>query len=74
MAKEINRTENILPSSLNKKYRRLLLYTRISTLAMLNYYGRDGLSYLLLLSLFYLFDIPLSYLSDSQLSFFHLWS
>ena len=36
---------NILPSSLNKKYRRLLLYTRISTLAMLNYYGRDGLSY-----------------------------
>ena len=36
---------NGLPSSLNKKYRRLLLYARISTLAMLDYYGKDGLSY-----------------------------
>lgn len=32
-------------SSLDKKYRNLLLYARISTLAMLNYYGKDGLSY-----------------------------
>lgn len=34
-----------LPSSLDGKYRRLLLYARISTLAMLYYYGKDGLSY-----------------------------
>lgn len=36
---------NDLPSSLDKNYRRLLLYARISTLAMLDYYGKDGLSY-----------------------------
>jgi len=36
---------NILPSSLDKEYRRLLLYARISTLAMLDYYGKDGLTY-----------------------------
>ena len=36
---------NGLPSSLDGKYRRLLLYARISTLAMLDYYGKDGLSY-----------------------------
>ena len=36
---------NGLPFSLDKKYRRLLLYARISTLAMLNYYGKDGLTY-----------------------------
>ncbi|MCL5101989.1 MAG: transcriptional regulator [Candidatus Marsarchaeota archaeon] len=36
---------NDLPYSLEKKYRRLLLYARISTLAMLDYYGKDGLSY-----------------------------
>ncbi len=36
---------NGLPSSLDKNYRRLLLYARISTLAMLDYYGKDGLSY-----------------------------
>jgi DNA-binding PadR family transcriptional regulator len=36
---------NGLPSSLDKKYRHLLLYARISTLAMLDYYGKDGLSY-----------------------------
>ena len=36
---------NGLPSSLEKKYRRLLLYARISTLAMLDYYGKDGLAY-----------------------------
>ncbi len=33
---------NGLPSSLNRKYRRLLLYARISTLAMLSYYEQDG--------------------------------
>ncbi len=36
---------NNLPSSLDKKYRHLLLYARISTLAMLDYYGKDGVSY-----------------------------
>ncbi len=36
---------NGLPSSLDRKYRRLLLYARISTLAMLSYYDKDGLSY-----------------------------
>ena len=36
---------NGLPSSLDKNHRRLLLYARISTLAMLDYYGKDGLSY-----------------------------
>jgi DNA-binding MarR family transcriptional regulator len=33
---------NGLPSSLDRKYRRLLLYARISTLAMLSYYEQDG--------------------------------
>ena len=36
---------NSLPSSLDRKLRRLLLYARISVLAMLNYYGDDGLAY-----------------------------
>ena len=36
---------NGLPSSLDKDYRRLLLYARISTMAMLSYYDKDGLSY-----------------------------
>jgi DNA-binding MarR family transcriptional regulator len=36
---------NDLPSSLNSKYKRLLLYARISALAMLDYYRNDGLSY-----------------------------
>ena len=31
-----------LPSSLDGKYRRLLLYARISTLAMLSYYEQDS--------------------------------
>ncbi len=34
-----------LPSSLDKKLRRVLLYARISVLAMLDYYGHDGVSY-----------------------------
>jgi DNA-binding PadR family transcriptional regulator len=41
----IETDNNGLPSFLNTKYRRLLLYARISTLAMLDYYGKDGLSY-----------------------------
>lgn len=45
MMKNIDKKLNSLPSSLDKKYRRLLLYARISTLAMLNYYGKDGLTY-----------------------------
>ncbi len=36
---------NGFPSSLDRKYRYLLLYARISTLAMLDYYSKDGLSY-----------------------------
>ncbi len=36
---------NGLPSYLDAKYRRLLLYARISALAILDYYGKDGLSY-----------------------------
>ena len=44
MAIEID-NNNGFPSSLERKYRRLLLYARISTLAMLDYYGKDGLSY-----------------------------
>ncbi len=45
MMENIDRKLNKLPSSLDKKYRRLLLYARISTLAMLNYYKNDGLTY-----------------------------
>ena len=41
----IDKKLNRLPYSLDKKYRRLLLYARISTLAMLNYYGKDGITY-----------------------------
>lgn len=33
---------NGLPFSLDRKYRRLLLYARISTLAMLSYYEQDS--------------------------------
>lgn len=36
---------NSLPSSLDKRLRRILLYARISVLAMLDYYGEDGVSY-----------------------------
>lgn len=32
-------------SALDVRLRRLLLYARVSTIAMLNYYGEDGLSY-----------------------------
>jgi len=36
---------NSLPSSLDRKLRRVLLYARISVLAMLDYYGEDGVAY-----------------------------
>ncbi len=36
---------NSFPSSLDRKLRRVLLYARISVLAMLDYYGGDGVSY-----------------------------
>ncbi|MEM0148913.1 MAG: transcriptional regulator [Candidatus Micrarchaeaceae archaeon] len=36
---------NSLPSSLDRKLRRVLLYARISVLAMLDYYREDGVSY-----------------------------
>jgi DNA-binding PadR family transcriptional regulator len=36
---------NSLPSSLDRKLRRVLLYARISVLAMLDYYGKDGVAY-----------------------------
>ncbi len=36
---------NGVPSSLDKRFRHLLLYARISILAMLNYYGKNGISY-----------------------------
>ena len=36
---------NSLPSSLDRKFRRILLYARISVLAMLDYYGDDGVAY-----------------------------
>lgn len=41
----INENYNSLPSSLDRKLRRVLLYARISVLAMLNYYGEDGVAY-----------------------------
>ncbi len=41
----MNKGYNSLPSSLDKKLRHVLLYARISILAMLDYYGNDGLSY-----------------------------
>lgn len=45
MTKDTDIKFNNLPSYLDKKYRRLLLYARISTLALLNYYEKDGLTY-----------------------------
>jgi DNA-binding PadR family transcriptional regulator len=36
---------NSLPSSLDRKLRRVLLYARISVLAMLDYYEKDGVAY-----------------------------
>ncbi len=37
--------KNDIELYLDKQYRHLLLYARIGTLAMLDYYGKDGLSY-----------------------------
>ncbi len=40
----INVISDFLPT-IDKNFRRLLLYSRIGVMAMLSYYGKDGLSY-----------------------------